>query len=74
MERILVIELDKALQKITWRALVSEGHEVELVSNGASGLELVRQNTPAALIIDLEFPGSPCWDLCRELMQPASAR
>jgi len=74
VDQILVIEHDKALQKIIWRALVSEGYEVELVSNGASGLEVVRQKTPSALIIDLQFPGSPGWDLCRELMQPASAR
>ena len=42
MERILVIEHDKALQKVIRRALASEGYEVELVSNGTTGLELVR--------------------------------
>ena len=67
--RILVIENDKALQKITRRILVSEGYQVELVSNGTTGLELVRQKTPSALIVDLQFPGSPGCDLCRELMQ-----
>jgi DNA-binding response OmpR family regulator len=69
MERILVIEHDKALQKVIRRALASEGYEVELVSNGTTGLELVRQKTPSALIIDLQFSGSPGCDLCRELMQ-----
>src|SRR5580692_10344651 len=71
--RILVIENDKALQKIIRRILVSEGYEVELVSNGTTGLELVRQKTPSALIVDLQFPGSPGCDLCRELMQAAPA-
>ena len=71
MERILVIEHDKALQKVIRQALESEGYEVELVSNGTTGLELVRQKTPSALIIDLQFPGSPGSDLCQELMQAA---
>jgi DNA-binding response OmpR family regulator len=37
------------------------------------GLELVRQKTPSALIVDLQFPGSPGCDLCRELMQAVPA-
>ena len=32
---------------------------------------MVRQNTPSALIVDSQFPGSPGCDLCRELMQAA---
>jgi DNA-binding response OmpR family regulator len=71
--RILVIENDKALQKIIRRTLVSEGYEVEFVSNGTTGLESVRQKLHSALIVDLPFPGSPGCDLCRELMQAAPA-
>jgi DNA-binding response OmpR family regulator len=69
VERILVIEHDKALQQIIRGALASEGYEVELVSNETTGLELVREKTPSALIVDLQFHESPGWDLCRELMQ-----
>jgi DNA-binding response OmpR family regulator len=69
MKRILVIEHDTALQKVIRRALASEGYEVELVSNGTTGLESVREKTPSALIVDLQFPGSPGRDLCRELKQ-----
>jgi two-component system, OmpR family, response regulator RegX3 len=69
MERILVIEHDTALHKVIRRALASEGYEVELVSNGTTGLESVRTKTPSALIVDLQFPGSPGRDLCRELKQ-----
>ena len=68
--RVLVIENDKALRKIIWRALVSEGYEVELVANGAIALELVRQKGLSALIVDLQFPGSPGGDLCKKLCKP----
>ena len=71
--RILVIEKDETLQKIMRQTLASEGYEVELVANGTIGLELVRQRLPSALIVDLQFPGSPGCDLCRELMQAAPA-
>src|SRR3984957_13195188 len=71
MDRILVIEHDKALQKVIRRALASEGYEVELVSNGTTGLELVREKAPSALIVDLQFPGSRGCDLCKELMKAA---
>jgi DNA-binding response OmpR family regulator len=69
MDRILVIEHDKALQRVIRRALASEGYEVELVSSGTTGLELVREKAPSALIVDLQFPGSSGCDLCRELIQ-----
>jgi DNA-binding response OmpR family regulator len=71
--RILVIEPDVGLQRMISRVLVSEGYEVELVLNETTGLELVRQELPSALIVDLQFPGSPGCDLCRELMQAAPA-
>lgn len=48
VERVLVIEHDKTLQKIILRALVSDGYEVELVSDGTTGLELVRKRAPSA--------------------------
>jgi two-component system, OmpR family, alkaline phosphatase synthesis response regulator PhoP len=73
VEQILVIEQDKGLGQIIRRALVSEGYEVDLVASGASGLELLRQKTPSALVVDLPFPGSPGCDLCRELMQAVPA-
>ncbi|MCU1298573.1 MAG: two component transcriptional regulator, winged helix family [Acidobacteriaceae bacterium] len=72
-ERILVIEHDKGLQSIIQRALAAEGYEVELVSNGTTGLEWVRQKTPSGLIVDLQVPGPPAWDLCRQLMQAVPA-
>ena len=71
VDRILVIEPDEALQGIVRRALVSEGYEVEIVTNATIGMALVRQRTHSALIIHLQFPGDRGSDLCRQLMQAA---
>jgi len=66
-ERILVIEDDIALRKILRRLFSSEGYEVDVVPNGVSGLEMLRQRAPAAVILDLLRPGSSGCDLCKEI-------
>jgi DNA-binding response OmpR family regulator len=67
MERILVIEDDGALQKILQRLFSSEGYEVNVVPDGVAGLDMLRQRAPAALILDLQHPGSSGCDLCRRI-------
>jgi DNA-binding response OmpR family regulator len=66
-ERILVIEDDRALQKILRRLFSSEGYEVDVVPDGVGGLERLRQEVPAAVIIDLPRPGSSGCDLCKKI-------
>jgi DNA-binding response OmpR family regulator len=66
-ERILVIEDDVALRKILRRLFSSEGYEVDVVPDGVSGLEMLHQRAPAAVILDLLRPGSSGCDLCKEI-------
>ena len=67
MERILVIEDDRALRKILGRLFSSEGYEVDIVPDAVSGLERLRQGVPAAVILDLPLPGSSGCDLCKKI-------
>jgi DNA-binding response OmpR family regulator len=67
MKRILVIEGDGALRKILRRLFSSEGYEVDVVSDGVRGLEVLRQRVPAAVILDLMRPGSSGCDLCKKI-------
>jgi DNA-binding response OmpR family regulator len=53
-ERILVIEHDGALRKILRRLFSSEGYEVDIVPDHGVGLEMLRQRSPSAMIIDLQ--------------------
>jgi DNA-binding response OmpR family regulator len=71
VDRILVIEHDEALQRIVRRALVSEGYEVEIVTNATIGMAVVQQKAHSALIIHLQLSGDQGSDLCRQLMQAA---
>jgi DNA-binding response OmpR family regulator len=67
MERILVIESDRALQKVLQRLFSSEGYAVDVVPDAVCGLERVRQGVPAAVILDLPRPGSSERDLCKKI-------
>lgn len=66
MERTLVIEDDSALQKILRRLFSAEGYEVEVVSSGSVGLDVLRHR-PAAVVLDLPRPGSSGCDLCKKI-------
>ena len=67
MERILVIEDDRALRKSLARLFSSEGYEVDVVPDAVSGLERLRQGVPAAVVLDLPRPGSSGCDLCKKI-------
>jgi two-component system response regulator MprA len=66
MERILVIEHDRALQKILQRLFTSEGYEVDVVPGGVAGLEMLRQRQPSLVVLDLPYAESS-GDLCRKI-------
>ena len=65
-DRILVIEHDRALQKILQRLFSSEGYEVDVVPDGVAGLEMPRQRPPSVVVLDLPFAESS-GDLCRKI-------
>jgi len=71
VDKILVIERDQALQRIIRRALVSEGYEVDFVTNAIIGMALIRQPTHSALIVDFHSCGDQGPELCRQLMEAA---
>jgi len=69
MERILVIEDDRAVQKALKRLFEAEGFMVEVAASGTSGLEMFHSVQPSALVLDLRLPGLSGQDVCREVKQ-----
>jgi two-component system alkaline phosphatase synthesis response regulator PhoP len=67
MKSILVIERDGALQKILKRLFSAEEYEVDVVADGTAGLEMLRQRTPVAVILDIERSGNSECDLCKKI-------
>lgn len=73
MERILVVEDDRAVQKALKRLFESEGFAVQISADGKSALEAFRVTTPAAIVLDLRLPAMSGRDVCREIKQQAPA-
>ncbi len=71
MERILVIEDDRSVQKALARLFGLEKYEVELAGTGTEGLEKFRGQTYSAVLLDLRLPGTPGPDVCREIKAAA---
>src|SRR6201981_1920084 len=73
MERILVVEDDRAVHRALKRLFEPEGYSAVAAFDGQSGLEVFRSAQPAAVVLDLRLPGMPGRDVCREIKQSAPA-
>ena len=73
MERILVVEDDRAVQKALKRLFEAEGFAVEISADGKAALEAFRATTPAVIVLDLRLPSMSGRDVCREIKQQSPA-
>ena len=69
MERILVVEDDRAVQKALRRLFEAEGFAVDVEGDGKSALEAFRATVPSAIVLDLRLPAMSGRDVCREVKQ-----
>ena len=67
MDKILIIEDDRAVQKALRRLFESEGYGVDIKADGQSALDAFRAAAPAAVILDLRLPALSGKDVCREI-------
>jgi len=66
MERVLVIDDDRFLQKIV-RNTLKESYEVHAADNGGQGLIEAKQWHPNAILLDVEMPGMNGFEVCDAL-------
>lgn len=71
MERILVVEDSKPLQKALQRLFEADALNVEVASDGSFALESFQQNRPTAVVLDLKLPGRSGKELCRDFKASA---
>ena len=71
MEKILIVEDDRAVQRALKRLFESENYVVEVTPNGQSGLEAFHASPPSVVVLDLRLPGIPGNDVCREIKKTA---
>ena len=73
MEKILIIEDDRAIQKALRRAFETEGFALDFASDGASGLEAFRASPPVLVVLDLKLPQVHGRDVCRTIKAEAAS-
>ena len=67
MEKILVIEDDRAVQRALKRFFESEGYGVQSCFDGPSGLEAFRAAPAGIVVLDLSLPGMSGSEVCRTI-------
>jgi DNA-binding response OmpR family regulator len=67
MERVLVVEDDRSVQKALTRLFESEGYQIKVAGDGPAGLAAFREEPPSVVVLDLRLPGMPGSDVCRHI-------
>src|SRR4051812_43213869 len=67
MEKILVVEDDRATRKVLQQLFEAEGYGTEIAQNGAQGLEMFRRSRPSFVILDLGLPQLAGQEVCRAI-------
>src|SRR4030088_1483229 len=65
MDRVLVIEDSRAMQRTLQRLFESNSLEVQIASDGVAGLEIFQKLPPSVVVLDLKLPRLSGKELCR---------
>jgi len=63
--KILVIDDDAAVTDLLSLLLKSQGFDVTATNNSADGLNLIRENQPDMVVLDLMMPEMDGWEVCK---------
>jgi two-component system, OmpR family, response regulator MprA len=72
MVRVLVVDDDERIAASVRRALVYEGHAVDVATDGTAALSKLRDDPPDLLILDVMLPGVDGLEVCRRLRADAT--
>jgi len=67
MDKILIVEDDRAVQKALRHLFSANRYAVEIARDGKAALDSVAVGPPAAVVLDLRLPGIAGQDVCREI-------
>ncbi|WP_175400074.1 response regulator transcription factor [Tsukamurella pseudospumae] len=65
LHRVLVIEDEPALARLTREYLVRDGFDVTIAGDGEQGLALARELEPAVILLDIGLPRIDGLEVCR---------
>ncbi len=74
MAKIVAVDDDPAGQRLMKLILSAAGHEVSAASNGIQGVQMVTQQVPELVILDVMLPGIDGFEVCRRLRAGVSTK
>jgi DNA-binding response OmpR family regulator len=69
--RVLIIEDDPNVAEVVGRYLTREGYEVEIATDGATGLDRALADPPELVVLDLMLPTLGGLEVCRRIRAAA---
>ena len=69
--RVLIIEDDPNVAEVVGRYLTREGYEVEIATDGATGLERALSDPPELVVLDLMLPNLGGLEVCKRIRAAA---
>jgi len=73
METVLIVEDSRPMQRTLQRLFESDSLQVQIASDGPTGLDFFRRQLPCAVVLDLKLPGISGKELCREFKSIAAS-
>ncbi len=66
-DRIIVIDDDEHVCDLVRIALEAEGFSVDAALDGEDGINKIKENTYAVVLLDIMLPEKDGWEICREI-------
>lgn len=67
MAKVLIVDDSESFRRLNAEFLKLDGHQVLTASNGRETLDLVRQERPDILLLDIMMPGIDGYEICRQI-------
>lgn len=67
MAKVLVIDDESEIRHITRKLLESAGHEVIEAEDGEEGLQILEEERPDVILLDIMLPGIDGWEVCKRI-------
>jgi CheY-like chemotaxis protein len=74
MAKVLIVDDNKAFLELNAAFLSLDGHQVLTTDNAQETLDLVREQRPDVVLLDIVMPGINGYQVCREIKEDPATR
>jgi DNA-binding response OmpR family regulator len=68
-KKILIVDDEADIQKLVGLRLRKAGYDVEVVGSGLTAIEVIRDQKPDLVLLDLRLPGVDGFKVCRQIKE-----